>query len=195
MFKVGVTGGIGSGKTIVCRIFNILDIPVYEADVEARKIIAENEQVRTKLLKRFGREVFKQGELDRKYLASRIFSDSEARLFVNSIVHPIVHEDFRQWSIDQHSPYVIEEAALLFESGAYKKMDFNILIDAREEIRINRVMRRDTIKRGDVLARLASQIDPNEAAKLADLIIHNEETSFVVPQVLDADRLIRDRMK
>ena len=195
MFKVGVTGGIGSGKTIVCRIFNILDIPVYEADVEARKIIAENEQVRTKLLKRFGREVFKQGELDRKYLASRIFSDSEARLFVNSIVHPIVHEDFRQWSIDQHSPYVIEEAALLFESCAYKEMDFNILIDAREEIRITRVMRRDNIKRGDVLARLASQIDPNEAAKLADLIIHNEETSFVVPQVLDADRLIRDRMK
>ena len=191
MFKVGVTGGIGSGKSLVCNIFRNLDVPVYEADAEARRIIAEDPDIRKELVKRFGGKVFGDGGLDRRYLAERIFSDSRARSFVNGLVHPKVRADFTQWVLGQAGPYVVEEAALLIESGAWKAMDFNILVMAREEIRIERIMKRDGISRGDVLARLASQIDPVEAAKLADLIIHNDENEFVLPQVLAADRLIK----
>ena len=194
MFKVGVTGGIGSGKSVVCRIFQNIDISIYEADTEARRIISEDPDIRTELVERFGNKVFVDGTLDRKYLASRIFSDSEARLFVNGLVHPRIREDFKRWITDQPGPYVVEDAALLFESGAYKEMDFNILVAAREEIRIGRIIKRDGIQRGDVLSRLASQIDPDEAAKLADLILQNDENEFVIPQVLAADRLIRDRL-
>ena len=191
MFKVGVTGGIGSGKSVVCNIFRNLDIPVYEADAEARRIIAENSDVRKGLVKHFGYRTFSNGVLDRKYLADRIFSDSKARSFVNGLVHPKVREDFSQWTLGQEGSYVVEEAALLIESGAWKEMDFIVLVIATEEIRIERIMKRDGISRGDVLARLASQIDPVEAAKLADLMIHNDENEFVIPQVLAADRLIR----
>ena len=193
MFKVGVTGGIGSGKSVVCNIFRNLDIPVYEADAEARRIIAEDSDIRKGLVKRFGDRTFGDGELDRKYLAERIFSDSQARSFVNGLVHPKVREDFSQWILGQEGPYVVEEAALLIESGAWKEMDFNLLVMAREEIRIKRIMKRDGISRGDVLARLASQIDPGEAVKLSDMVIHNDENEFVIPQVLAADRLIRAR--
>jgi len=191
MFKVGVTGGIGSGKSVVCNIFRNLDVPVYEADAEARRIIAEDPDIRKGLVKRFGDRIFGDGRLDRKYLAERIFSDSRARSFVNGLVHPKVREDFSQWILEQEGTYVVEEAALLIESGAWKEMDFNILVIAREELRIGRIMKRDGISRGDVLARLASQIDPGEAAKMADLMIYNDENEFVIPQVLAADRLIR----
>ena len=191
MYKVGVTGGIGSGKSIVSRIFRNLEIPVYEADKEARRIIAEDPGIRKELVRRFGEKTFLNSGLDRKFLAERIFSDSEARLFVNRLVHPKVRDDFRHWIKKQAGPYVIEEAALLFESGAWKEMDFNILVVAREETRILRVMKRDGVERGDVLARLASQIDPEEAVKLADLKIQNDENEFLIPQVMAADRIIR----
>ncbi|HEC43412.1 MAG TPA: dephospho-CoA kinase [Bacteroides sp.] len=194
MFKVGVTGGIGSGKSVVCRIFRNLGVAIYEADNEARRIIVEDTDIRKELVKNFGNKLFSEGQLDRKYLAARIFSDSDARIFVNGLIHPRVREDFMRWTENQEGAYVIEEAALLFESGAWKEMDFNILVTAKEEIRINRIMNRDGIQRGDVLARLASQIDPYEAAKLADLILQNDENEFVIPQVLSADRLIRDRL-
>ena len=192
MFKVGVTGGIGSGKSIVCSVFRNLGIKVYEADTEARRIMAEDPDIQKELLRNFGKRIFNDNGLDRKYLADKIFSDSGARLLVNKLVHPKVREDFRGWILEQEGPYVIEEAALLFESGAWKEMDLNILVLAREEIRVMRIMKRDGLKRQDVLARLASQIDPDEAAKLADLTIRNDENEFVIPRILEADRLIRE---
>lgn len=194
MFKVGVTGGIGSGKSIVCSVFRNLGIKVYEADTEARRIIAEDPDIQKELLRNFGKRIFNDNGLDRKYLANRIFSDSGARLLVNKMVHPKVREDFKGWVLEQEGPYVIEEAALLFESGAWKEMDLNILVLAREEIRVMRIMKRDGLKRQDVLARLASQIDPEEAAKLADLTIRNDENEFVIPLILEADRIIRESL-
>jgi dephospho-CoA kinase len=191
MFKVGVTGGIGSGKSMVCRIFRNLDIPVYDADLEARRIIAEDPEIRLKLVEKFGKSVFRESVLDRKYLAGKIFSDSEARSFVNELVHPGVREDFSIWAGNQAGSYVIEEAALLFESGGWKELDFMILVLAPEELRIHRIMKRDNIGRGDVLSRLASQIDPDKAANMADLRIQNDENEFVIPQVLRADQIIR----
>ncbi len=193
MFTVGVTGGIGSGKSLVCKIFRNLDIPVYEADLQAKKFLAEDPDIREELIRKFGKKAFRDSEPDRKFLASKIFSDSEARAFVNSLVHPKVRHDFKSWAKKQSGPYVIEEAALIFESGAWEELDFNILVLAREEIRIQRVMKRDGVERGDVLARLASQIDPEEAIKLADLKIHNDVSEFLIPQVLKADRIIRKR--
>ena len=192
MIKVGVTGGIGSGKSVVCKVFRNLEVPVYEADMEAKRIIAEDPDVRRELVHHFGKKTYRDSILDRRYLAERIFSDSEARSFVNGLVHPKVRKDFKQWIRKQSGPYVVEEAALLFESGAWKELDFNILVLARDETRIERIMKRDGIKRGDVLARFASQIDPTEAVKLADLVIQNDDNEFVIPQVLDADRLIRE---
>jgi dephospho-CoA kinase len=194
MFKVGVTGGIGSGKSVVCSIFRNLEIPVYDADREAKRIIAEDPGVRRELVHRFGEQVFRDSKLDRRYLAERIFSDPDARLFVNGVVHPRIWEDFREWLGRQEGPYVIEEAALLFESGAWKEMDFNILVTAGEEIRTGRIMKRDGLKREDVLARMASQIDPAEAVKMTDFRIGNDGKEFLIPQVLAADHLIRQRM-
>ena len=193
MFKVGVTGGIGSGKSIICNIFHHLGIPVYQADIEARRLMGENESMRTGLLRYFGGEVFLGEQLNRKYLADRIFSDPDARTFINSLVHPVVRADFASWVQTRvGTSYVIEEAALLFETGAWKEFDYNILIDATVETRIERIISRDGISRADVLARMASQMDPVKGRELADIIIHNDINDFVIPQVLKVDKIIRE---
>ena len=136
MFKVGVTGGIGSGKSIICNIFHNLGIPVYQADIEARRLMGENESIRTGLLRYFGGEVFLGEQLNRKYLADRIFSDPDARTFINSLVHPVVRADFTSWVQTRvGTSYVIEEAALLFETGAWKEFDYNILIKKLDAVK------------------------------------------------------------
>ncbi len=193
MFKVGVTGGIGSGKSIICNIFHHLGVPVYQADIEAKRLMCENESIRTGLLRYFGGEVFLGEQLNRKYLADRIFSDPDARTFINSLVHPVVRADFASWvQTRDGTSYVIEEAALLFETGAWKEFDYNILIDATVETRIERIISRDGISRADVLARMASQMDPVKGRELADIIIHNDINDFVIPQVLKVDKIIRE---
>ncbi len=193
MFRVGVTGGIGSGKSIICNVFHHLGIPVYQADIEARRLMGENESIQNGLLKYFGGEVFLGEQLNRKYLADRIFSDPDARTFINSLVHPVVRADFASWVQTRvGTSYVIEEAALLFETGAWKEFDYNILIDATVETRIERIISRDGIFRADVLARMASQMDPVEGRELADIVIHNDINDFVIPQVLKVDKIIRE---
>jgi dephospho-CoA kinase len=193
MFKVGITGGIGSGKSVICNVFQNLGIPVFQADMEARKLMSENENIRTGLLDYFGEKVFKDEQLDRKYLGDRIFSDQDARTYVNSLVHPAVRVDFIRWVQKQgRTPYVIEEAALLFETGAWKELDYNILIDAAVETRIARVIHRDGINRAEVLARMSSQMDPLKAREFADFIIRNNVNDFVIPQVLRVDKIIRE---
>lgn len=193
MFKAGITGGIGSGKTIVCKVFKHLGVPVYDADSRARDIMDTDPLIRTGLIGKFGEQVYGDGGLNRKYLAQKIFSDSDSRQFVNSLVHPAVREDFHTWAENQYADYVIEEAALLFESGAYREMDLNILVYAPESLRIERVMQRDGISRNEVLARTASQIDPSEAANLADLVIPNDGKDFILPGVVSADSYIRKK--
>lgn len=193
MFKVGITGGIGSGKSVICNVFQNLGIPVFQADMEARKLMSENENIRTGLLDYFGEKVFKEEQLDRKYLGDRIFSDQDARIYVNSLVHPAVRVEFIRWVQKQgRTPYVIEEAALLFETGAWKELDYNILIDAAVETRIARVIHRDGINRAEVLARMSSQMDPLKGREFADFIIRNNVNDFVIPQVLRVDKIIRE---
>jgi dephospho-CoA kinase len=193
MFKVGVTGGIGSGKSVVCKVFRHLGVPVYSADREAKRLMAENESIRAALQEFFGTDVFQDGQLNRKYLAGRVFSDEKAREFVNSLVHPLVRNDFTAWAAQPHdSLYVIEEAALLFETGAWRELDYTILLVADRETRIERIIRRDGISRAAVQARMASQMDPRKSMEYADLVIHNDPADLVIPQVLRADKMIRD---
>lgn len=193
MFKVGVTGGIGSGKSIVCSVFQNLGVPVYQADKEAKRLMVEDDGIRAGLLDFFGTEAFRDDQLDRKYLADRIFSEPEARNYLNSLVHPVVRDDFKAWvEVQTGTPYVMEEAALLFETGAWKGLDFNILIHAARETRINRIIKRDGLTRSEILARMASQLDPEEGREHADLVIVNDEKDLVIPQVLKADKIIRD---
>jgi len=193
MFKVGVTGGIGSGKSIICNVFHQLGIPVYQADIEARRLMGKTASIRNGLLRYFGGAVFQDGQVNRRYLADRIFSDPDARTFVNSLVHPVVRSDFAAWvQTRSGTSYVIEEAALLFETGAWREFDYNILIEAAVETRIQRITRRDGIAREDVLARMASQMDPVKARELSDFIIRNDVNDFVIPQVLRVDKIIRE---
>ena len=194
MFRVGVTGGIGSGKSLVCSIFRNLDVAVYDADLEARRIMEQDPGIERELLGRFGKNVFRDGKLDRRYLAEKIFSDEDARGFVNRLIHPRVWADFANWAERQAGSYVVEEAALLFESGAWKVLDLNILVTAGKEIRIGRITARDGLDREEVLARMASQVDPSEAVRMADFEIRNGGKEFLIPQVLEADRLIRQRL-
>jgi dephospho-CoA kinase len=155
--------------------------------------MGEHEGIRNGLVGFFGKEVFQDGQLNRKFLADRIFSDNEARIFINSLVHPVVRDDFMAWArVQGQAAYVIEEAALLFETGAWKELDYNILIDAALETRIERIIRRDRIGRADVLARMASQMDPARGKEYADFVISNDEYDFVIPQVLKVDKMIRE---
>src|SRR6266498_4309644 len=146
MIKVGITGGIGSGKSLVCEIFSKLGIPIYKADEHAKLLMNTNSQIKDKLTAKFGPDVYKHNAINRPLLADIIFNNREALEFVNTTVHPVVASDFDAWcNLHFSHPYVIEEAALLFESGAYHRMDKVITVLAPENIRKQRVVKRDNI--------------------------------------------------
>jgi dephospho-CoA kinase len=185
MLKVGVTGGIGSGKTLVCRIFEVLGIPVYYADLQAKKIMESDPLIRDELVRLFGPSVIDDEKINREYLARIIFSNNDALRSVNNLVHPAVRKDFSEWasSMSGHD-YIIEEAAILFESGAYRLLDFNIAVSAPEEMRIKRVIMRDNTTREAVIGRLKNQMTENERNSLADAVILNDESDLLIPQVV-----------
>ena len=191
MLAVGITGGIGSGKTLVCDVFRTLNVPVYHADPQARRIMEEDPDIHDRLIERFGGEVYSGGALNRTYLAARIFENEKERDFVNSLVHPAVHKDFLNWKKDHgDAAYVIEEAALLFESGAYKELDATIVVTAPVKIRLDRIMKRDKMMHNEIAARMSTQIKPEEAVKMADYVIINDDKTFVLPQVLEIHQKI-----
>jgi dephospho-CoA kinase len=193
MLAIGITGGIGSGKTLVCNVFRSLNVPVYEADQEARRIMAEDPVIRNRIIEHFGEEVYSGGSLNRPYLARRIFENTDEREFVNSLIHPAVREDFLNW-MRQHGsiPYAIEEAALIFESGAYRELDMTILVTAPVKLRMDRIKQRDKLANKEISARMSSQIRVEEAEKLADYVIINDDKTFVLPQVLEIHQKIMD---
>jgi dephospho-CoA kinase len=184
--KIGITGGIGSGKSVVCRIFAILGIPVFGADLEARRIIDHDPEIREALSQLLGREIFPaSGVTDRKKMAVAIFNNRELLHKVNSIVHPAVRRRFTEWWQIQESPYVIQEAAILFESGASGLMDLNILVTAPVEVRIDRVMQRDRISREQVQERMDNQWPDEKKSSLADFVILNDGNQLLIEQVMD----------
>lgn len=192
MLKVGITGGIGSGKSTVCKFFEILGIPVFTADTEAKAIMNSSPVIRSKLISTFGEDIYLPNQtLDRKKLAQLIFTSPALLEKVNSIVHPEVRKYFMQWVAEQISPYVVYEAAILFESRFYRMMDFNILVTAPEEERTKRVMARENTTIEDVRIRISKQWPDNKKIKLADYILNNNNEELIIPQLIELDKKFR----
>ncbi|TAM98499.1 MAG: dephospho-CoA kinase, partial [Chitinophagaceae bacterium] len=185
MKKIGVTGGIGSGKSTVCKVFEVLGIPVYYADVEAKRLMQHNHLLKIAIREHFGHEVYdSDGNLDRMFLAKMVFSDKDKLALLNSLVHPVTIRDAELWAERQDAPYVIKEAALMFESEAFHYVDKVIGVSAPEPLRIKRTMNRDLVERGEVIRRMKNQMDEETKMKMCDYIIFNDEQQAVIPQVL-----------
>lgn len=196
MFKAGITGGIGSGKTTVCRIFETLGIPVFYADPVARQIMTQDQVLIEGVKSSFGREsYFENGLLNNKYLANIVFNDSAALEKLNSLVHPAVFRAFDRWleQLPGTTPYVLKEAALLFESGSYKMCDENVLVIAPEQLKLNRVMMRDSISEEAVRSRMNKQFTDEQKIAMADRIIYNDEQRSLIEQVLELHQLFSAR--
>ncbi|MDR2272828.1 MAG: dephospho-CoA kinase [Sphingobacterium sp.] len=181
--KIGITGGIGSGKTFICTLFEALGIPVYNADEEAKKLMNTDARIKQKLIEQFGEATYKDGFLDRAFLASMIFSDKKKLELVNSIVHPIVIQEAKDWANRQTTRYSLKEAALLFESGSYKELDYTILVTAPMDVRIQRVIERDAVTEQQVRERINKQLSDEEKLPLADFVIVNDGITPLLPQV------------
>jgi dephospho-CoA kinase len=184
MLRIGLTGGIGSGKSVVAKVFETLGIPVYYADVAAKKLMNSNEELKTAIIKNFGEVSYVNGELNRKYIAAIVFNDKEKLELLNSLTHPATLRDAAEWMKKQQSLYIIKEAALLFESSANKNLDYVIGIYAPLQLRIKRVMTRDGITKEEVMKRINRQMDEEEKMKRCDFVITNNEEVLVLPQVL-----------
>ena len=191
--KVGVTGGIGSGKSTVCKIFRLLGVPVFEADKVAKELINSNSKIKRELINLFGEDIYMtNGLVNRKKLAGIIFNDDIQLRKINELVHPIVREEFLKWEKLQKTKYVIHEAAILFESGFYKIMDFTILVSTNKNERVKRVMKRDNIPEELVLERMEKQWSDEEKRKLATVEIKNNDENLIIPQIVKTDKQIRE---
>lgn len=185
MLKIGLTGGIGSGKSTVAQFFELLGVPVYYADDAAKELMNTDEELKKSIKKNFGDQAYKNNELDRQYMANVVFNDPEKLNVLNSLVHPATLKDAEQWMQRQTTPYIIKEAALMFESGADKMLDYVIGVAAPEALRIQRVMKRDGVSREEVIKRLSRQMNEDEKIKRCDFILINDETQLLIPQVLE----------
>ena len=192
---IGITGGIGSGKSTVAKIFNILGIPVYSADDRAKWLMANDPDLKDQIISNFGEEsYFEDGSLNRSYLASRVFNDEEKVSMINSLVHPAVKKDFEKWVLKQNSPYVLKEAALLFESGSYQDLDKIINVSAPLKIRINRIMLRDPQRSENQINDIINkQLTDEEKNLKADFVIKNSDNRLLIPQVMQIHQLLLGR--
>ncbi len=184
MLKIGLTGGLGSGKTTVAHIFEVLGIPVYYADAASKRLMNDDEKVKAAVQNAFGKEVYPEGKLDRKYLAEIVFKDEKKLELLNSIVHPATLLGADEWMKKQTSQYAIKEAALIFESGANQYLDYVIGVKAPLHLRLQRAMKRDNISHEEAMARINKQINEEIKMRLCDFIIINDEQQMVIPQVL-----------
>ncbi len=190
--KVGITGGIGSGKSTVCKMFKLLGVPVFEADMVAKKLINSNEEIKKKLILLFGNNIYESNnKVNKKMLADLIFNDESLLKKVNNLVHPAVKNEFLLWHQKQNSKYVVHEAAILFESGFYKMMDFNILVLAPEDTRIKRVVKRDKMPAEIVESRIKKQWNDEEKRELASLELVNDNKHLLIPQILEIDKKLK----
>ncbi|WPP53379.1 dephospho-CoA kinase [Catalinimonas niigatensis] len=194
-FSVGITGGIGSGKSLICKIFLVLGVPVYSSDERAKWLLSHDILLKKQVVQQFGKEAYDQeGGLNRSYLAKTIFNSEEKRLQLNALVHPRVREDFQQWRTTHiDNPYVLKEAALLFETDSYKQLDKIINISAPKELRIQRVLLRDMHRdRIQVESIMQKQWTDVQREKTADFTIHNDEKRLVTPKVIQVHKKLLD---
>lgn len=183
MLRVGITGGIGTGKSTVCNIFKCLRIPTFDADREAKKLYDTNKQVKEKVLERFGNSLYQQGVFQPKQLAAIVFQDTNALRDLNDIIHPVVIQESDRWFDAQTSPYAVKEAALLIESGGHTHLDKIILVQAPLEERVQRIILRDNTDAAAVKKRIDKQMPEAEKVAFADFIIHNGQDDFLIEQV------------
>lgn len=183
---IGLTGGIGSGKTTVAKLFTELGVPVYNSDLKAKKLMQDSKKIRTAIIDLLGEKSYVLQKLNKKYIADKVFGDKELLQKLNAIVHPAVREDFISWIKNKRTPYVIQEAAILFENNSYKVFDKVILVKAPKEARLERILARDNISREEILARMKNQWHDSKKIPLADYIIENtdlEETKLQVEKI------------
>ena len=184
ILKLGVTGGIGSGKTSVCRVFSVLGVPVFSADPVAKKIMDYDKDIINKINTVAGKDFYREGTLNRGELAKLIFNDQKLLRKVNSIVHPVVFEHFKLWVSEQTAPYVIMEAAILFESGASKLVDRIATVVAPIDERVQRVTRGKHLTRDQVMERIRNQIDDDTRIRKSNYVIYNSENDMIIPAIL-----------
>jgi dephospho-CoA kinase len=198
MIKVGITGGIGSGKTTVCRVFESMGVRVYYADQEAKRLMSYDPVLKSKIKDLLGANAYhRNGRLNRTYVASIVFNDPGKLEALNGLVHPAVGKDVQAWfdQIDSHWPYALQEAALLVENGSYKRLDALISVSAPLEERIQRVMKRDNVNRSAVEARIKNQLPQEEKDAVADYVIYNFGTHSLIQQVVQIHRALLERAK
>jgi dephospho-CoA kinase len=185
MYRVGLTGGIGSGKSTVARILETLGIPVYYADDAAKTIMNTDAGLRQQIIQHFGEASYAEGTLQRKYLADIVFNDPEKLALLNSLIHPVTIRHSEQWFRRQSAPYAVREAALLFESGASENLGFIIGVYAPKHLRLQRVIKRDGLSADEIQKRMNRQINEEMKMKLCDAVIRNDEQELVIPQVME----------
>lgn len=188
--RIGLTGGIGSGKSTVAKIFEVLGIPVYYADDAAKELMNTDTDLQQQLIRNFGDEAYKNGQLDRRYIASIVFNDPAKLELLNSLVHPATIRAAEQWMKQQTTHYAVKEAALIFESGSQNELDYVIGVYAPQTLRIHRTMQRDNITREEVLARMRRQIDEEIKMRLCDFVIINDDQQMLIPQVLELHKTL-----
>ena len=184
VLRVGLTGGIGSGKTTVAKIFELLNVPVYYADAASKRLYQTNKELMASLKKHFGEDIYTEDQLNRSKLAALVFKDPSKLEVLNQLVHPLTIKDAKDWMQAQTAPYLIKEAALIFESGSGSDLDYIIGVKTPRHMRIKRVMDRDKVNREEVVSRMEHQIDEEIKMRLCDFVITNDEQQLVIPQVV-----------
>lgn len=195
MIVVGLTGGIGSGKTTVAGFFKEKGVPVYIADDAGKRLLETSEEIRDKVATLIGEEAYTGKTPNRKHIASVVFNDSEKLEALNRIIHPAVARDFENWKSKQDAPYLLYEAAILFEAGGYKKCDFNILVTASKEEKLKRLQNRDQSTIEEIEARMAKQWSDGKKKKLADFEIENHQLSLTRARVDELHEILLKRAK
>jgi dephospho-CoA kinase len=190
--NIGLTGGIGSGKTTVARIFAVLGVPVYSADDAAKRLMNEDEQLKQAIITEFGESSYSNHQLNRAFLAEQVFNDKEKLKKLNALTHPVTIRDSQQWMNQQTGPYAIKEAALIIETRLDQDLDYVICVTAPEELRIKRTLERGSISRDEVIRRMNNQLPESEKMKSCDFTINNDEEQALIPQVLDLHKMLLD---
>lgn len=194
MLKVGLTGGIGAGKSIIIKIFEILNIPVYIADIEAKRLIDTDCRIKKALTHVFGEDIYINDSINKAKLASIIFNDKKSLKLVNSIVHPVLRLDFEEWCLlNSKAPYVIQESAIIFESGAQVLFDKIICVSANMDCRISRAMKRDNATKEKVIERINNQMSDVEKIQKSDYVIYNSDSDMLIKQVLELDSYLKKK--